>query len=407
MIIRARTVLTMERPPLDNGAIAIRGDRIVDVGKFPEIRARNTGRTVDLEQRTLLPGLINAHCHLDYTRLRGKMPRRISFTDWIQAINAEKAKLSQADYLASIREGFAESKKFGTTTMGNLTALPELIPQVRAPIRAWWFAELIDVRAPEQANTLADSAAQWASKAKHWGLAPHALFSASAAVYRRCEQMAQAEQIPLTTHLAESREEMEMFRHASGPLYEFLKNIGRAMDDCGQGTPLERFFQITELGTSKSCGARCETPWIVAHLNELIERDFELLRNRHGKFHVAHCPRSHAYFGHSPFAFERLSELGLNICLGTDSLASNDNLSLFAEMRAFQSAQPGVSPERIVEIATVNGARALGVHQVLGRIHPGFRADLIAIPCAPKGNPFEQIVAFDGTVDWIMIGGKT
>ncbi|MBX6324783.1 MAG: amidohydrolase family protein [Chthoniobacterales bacterium] len=407
MILRARTVVTMERPPIDNGAIAIHGDRIVDVGKFPEIRARNAGQAIDLQERMLLPGLINAHCHLDYTRLRGKIPRRISFTDWIQTINAEKAKLSQTDYLASIREGFAEAKKFGATTMANLTAFPELIPRLRAPIRVWWFAELIDVRAPGQANTLVDSAAESARKTEHWGLAPHALFTASAAVYRRCEQMARAEQIPLTTHLAESREEMLMFRHASGPLYEFLKSIGRAMDDCGQETPLERFLRITELGTSKACGARCENPWMVAHLNELIDRDFELLRNEQVKFHVAHCPRSHAYFGHTPFAFERLSELGLNICLGTDSLASNDNLSLFAEMRAFQRGQPGVSPERIVAMATVNGARALGMDQVLGRIRRGFRADLIAIPSAPKGNPFEQIVAFDGTVDWIMIGGKT
>src|SRR5579885_2535994 len=107
MILRARTVVTMERPPIDNGAIAIHGDRIVDVGKFPEIRARNAGQAIDLQERMLLPGLINAHCHLDYIRLRGKIPRRISFTYFIHSIIAYKSTLSHTYYLSSIREVFS------------------------------------------------------------------------------------------------------------------------------------------------------------------------------------------------------------------------------------------------------------------------------------------------------------
>ncbi len=106
----------------------------------------------------LLPGLINAHCHLDYTCLRGKIPPQKSFTDWIRAINAEKSELSPKDYVASINEGFEEAKRFGTTAIANLTAFPELISQVQPPIRTWWFAELIDIRAPEHANELVDSA---------------------------------------------------------------------------------------------------------------------------------------------------------------------------------------------------------------------------------------------------------
>ena len=114
MIIRARTVVTMDGPPIENGAIAIREDRIVDVAKFYEIKARHTGEVIDLGEQALLPGLINAHCHLDYTCLRGKIPPQRSFTDWIRAINAEKAKLSPDDCLASINEGFTEARKFGS-----------------------------------------------------------------------------------------------------------------------------------------------------------------------------------------------------------------------------------------------------------------------------------------------------
>src|SRR5260370_2104969 len=131
----------------------------MNVGKFQEISARHSGQQlVDLGEQVMLPGLINAHCHLDYTCLRGKIQPQNSFADWIRAINAEKARLSAQDYLASITEGFTEAKRFGTTTIANLTAFPELIPQIDLPIRTWWFAELIDVRSPERANELVDRA---------------------------------------------------------------------------------------------------------------------------------------------------------------------------------------------------------------------------------------------------------
>src|SRR5436189_1589861 len=154
MIIRARTVVTMDAAPIDNGAVAVSGNQIddspsgsspsraarlcraapagsvVDVGKFDELKRRNSGQIVDLGEQALLPGLINAHCHLDYTCLRGKIPPPKTFADWIQAINAEKANLSPENYIASINDGFTEATRFGTTTIANLTAFPELIPRI-------------------------------------------------------------------------------------------------------------------------------------------------------------------------------------------------------------------------------------------------------------------------------------
>ena len=408
MIVRARTVVTMDGPPIENGAVVISGDRVLDVGKFPEVSGRHAGEEiVDLGEQALLPGLINAHCHLDYTCLRGKIPPQKSFANWIRAINAEKAKLSEQDYLASIADGFAEAKRFGTTTIANLTAFPELIPQVNPPIRTWWFAELIDVRNPNRTSDLVELAIDAMKRARDSGggigLAPHALFTASANLYRRSEEIAQCENILLTTHLAESREEMAMFHDASGPLYEFLKNIGRDMSDCGHETPFAWFAKIAGV----RAGCTLPTEWIVAHLNELAESDFELLVESTRKFHVVHSPRSHAYFGHSRFPFERLRSLGFNICLGTDSLASNEDLSLFAEMRAFQRSEPAFSPKEVLEMVTGNAALALGKPQALGRIHANRFADLIAIPCSETADVFEEILEFDRPVDWMMVAGKT
>jgi cytosine/adenosine deaminase-related metal-dependent hydrolase len=409
MIIHARTVATMDGPPIDNGAVVVSEDRIVDVGKFADIKTHNADEVVDLGEQALLPGLINAHCHLDYTCLRAKIPPQKSFTDWIRSINAEKAKLAPKDYVASINEGLAEAKRFGTTAIANLTAFPELISQVQPPIRTWWFAELIDIRAPERTNELIDSAIEALKQTPRWGLAPHALFTASKDLFRRCEEIAQREHILLTTHLAESREEVEMFRAASGPLHEFIKSIGRAMDDCGNETPLGLFLDLIGRGDSPNRPRTIEVnrpylSWIVAHLNELTESDFEMLERSNSKFHVVHCPRSHNYFGHSPFAFDRLRSFGFNICLGTDSLASNESLSLFAEMRAFQKNFPRVSPEEILKMLTVNPARALRQKNALGQIRTGFGADLIAVPCSGSTDIFEQIINFQNPVDWVLAG---
>ena len=394
MIIRARTVVPMEGEPIHDGAVAVSGNKITDVGRVAEVRQRQSGDVLDLGEQILMPGLINGHCHLDYTMLRGTIPQR-SFSDWIRAINAEKAKLTDQDYIASINAGFAEARRFGTTTIFNLTAFPKLIAAIQEPIRTWWFDELIDVRNPDEAEKIADEALEFLKTANRWGLAPHAPFTASQRLYARCEEIGRRENIPLTTHLAESREEMEMFRDASGAAFEFLKSIGRPMQDCGRETPLSLFVRTRAI----------DERWIIAHLNELDPDDFELLASA-PKFHIAHCPRSHTFFGHAPFAFDRLRTLGFNICLGTDSLASNSDLSLFAEMRELLRHEPGLSPREIVAMATLNGAQAIGHPDSLGKIAPGAYADLIAVPEAPSATDvFETIVAFEETVPWIMVNG--
>jgi len=406
MIIRARMVVTMDGAPIENGAVAVSGNRIVDVGRFDDIKTRNAGNAVDLGEQVLLPGLINAHCHLDYTCLRGKIPPQKSFTDWIRVINAERSELSPKDYVASINDGFEEAKRFGTTATANLTAFPELISQVQPPIRTWWFAELIDVRAPESANELADSALEALDQTENWGLAPHALFTASENLYRRCEEIAHRENILLTTHLAESREEMQMFRDAAGPLYEFLRHIRRPMDDCGNKTPLGVFVRAS--------GDRALPHWIVAHLNELDESDFELLEKSALKFHIVHCPRSRDYFCHSHFPLERLRALGFNICLGTDSLSTTrkngkqkPELDLFAEMRALAANDESILPEEILKMATVNGAHALGLAGKTGELSENAFADLIAIPFTGKvADIYEAVLHHASTVSVSMVDGQ-
>lgn len=401
----------MDGPPIHNGAVRVGGTRVIEVGSFTDL-SPSEGDVIDLGESILLPGLINGHCHLDYTCFHGKIPRPTSFTDWIHSINREKTKLKPDDYAKSIEQGLGEAQRYGTTSLVNLEAFPNLIDRIRShSLRVWWCAELIDVTAPGRAQELIAAAQrhfQRGNNKHNFGLAPHAPFTASEKLYRACMEAARRNPLLLTTHLAESSEEMEMFRRRKGPLYQFLCSIGRPDNDCGGATPLALFLQKVDewqhaAESNSTSGDFC--PWLIAHLNELEESDFELLATVAKHFSVVHCPRSHAYFRHNPFPLEKLRGLGVNICLGTDSLASNVDLSLFAEMRQLKRNDPGFPSGAILEMVTVNASKAIGAGDRLGKIQAGYEADLIAIPGQP-GGIYDSIINFNGPVPWMMIGGE-
>jgi aminodeoxyfutalosine deaminase len=400
MILRARTLITMTGPPIDDGAVAVKGNRIRAAGTFEEVTAGFTGTVVDLEERVLMPGLINAHCHLDYTMLRRAISPPHGFTAWVQRLNAIKRSLRDEDYLEAIQAGFAELVKWGTTTVLNIESFPELMSRIPTPpIRTWWFYEMIDVRQRITTEELLDGAGMFFRKHSDWiggfGLSPHAPYTASADLYELANACARQDSMPVTTHLAESSEEAAMFREASGPLYDFMRSLGRDMSDCGQGSPLSLLLGKGLIGQD----------WIVAHMNDLDEADFALLEKT--PVHVVHCPASHRYFGHQPFPMDRLRALGINVSLGTDSLASAPSLSLFDEMRHACDNHPSISPLAALEMATVNPARALRRPTDLGCLVPKARADLIALPIEPDGKSvYEEIVDYRGRVDWMMVNGQ-
>jgi cytosine/adenosine deaminase-related metal-dependent hydrolase len=404
MIIRARQVVTMDGPPVENGAVAVEGNQIVAVGTVPDLQWVSPGPVVDLGECVLLPGLINAHCHLDYTMMRGAIAAPKQFTAWVQRINALKRSLDSSDYLQAIQRGFAELKKWGTTSVCNIEAFPELMVDLGpSPVRTWWFYEMIDIRHRITTEDVVAGALGFfqhrANKLDSFGLSPHAPYTASLDLYQLANACATSFTMPLTTHLAESADEFEMFHQAAGPLYEFMAALQRPMNDCGRGTPFGNLWR------SGAVGPR----WLLVHMNTLIEDDFQLLSElpRGSGPHVVHCPGSHRYFSHPPFPGKRLRELGVNLCLGTDSLASTESLSLFDEMRTCWREEPGLRPEEILRMVTVNPARALRRRGQLGKIVPGALADLIAVPApASVGGVYEDIVKYDKPVPWMMIDGQ-
>lgn len=404
MLLRARAVLPMSKPPILGGAVRVSGNRIAEVGSASALAPAPGEDVLDLGDVALLPGLINAHCHLEYSTLRNAITPPSGFTEWVLRLNSIKRQLSNDDILTAIQRGYAEAQRFGTTTICSMAAFPDLLPQLPpAPLRTWWFYEMIDIRHRNTSEEVVAGALSFFEARQdgltQFGLNPHAPYTASLLLYRLARSCGLEFGMPLTTHVSESLEESEMFERGSGPLYAFLASLERPMHDCGHDTPFGWLWRNGAIGRD----------WILAHLNDLKASDFSLLESipREQFPHVVHCPGSHAYFKHPSFPFTKLAGLGLNICIGTDSLASTDSLSLLGELRKLAAQVPGLSPRDLLHMVTLAPARALQRAGSLGCIEPGALADLITIPCKGALEAIEaECVAYTGVIPWMMVDGN-
>lgn len=407
MLLRARVVLSVSRPPIEDGAVLISGNRIRAVARRQDLVPSAAEEIVDLGNTILLPGLVNAHCHLDYTGMAGHLTPTKTFVDWIKTITTEKGGWIYADFARSWVDGAKMLVRNGTTTVADIEAVPELLPEAweATPLRVFSFLEMSGVKSRRQPDLILREAVEKIESLKSErccaGLSPHAPYSTMPGLLRLSAEAARRQNWRLVTHVAESQDEFEMFAHGRGEMYDWLTRNERDMSDCGHGTPIRHLERNGMLGENV----------LAVHVNYLGDGDARLLGER--GVSVVHCPRSHDFFGHRRFPREELAAAGVNICLGTDSLASvkkvrgaTIELNMFTEMRALAANAPGLSPETIVEMATANGARALGMTGKIGELSEGAFADVIAIPFAGKlDEAYDAAVHFVGDVTASMIDG--
>jgi cytosine/adenosine deaminase-related metal-dependent hydrolase len=408
MILRAKAVLPIAAPPIEDGAVFVVGAKIRAVAPWRILRPHLQAKALDLGETILLPGLINAHCHLDYTDMAGELPPPRAFTDWIGAILAAKANWGYSDYASSWLNGAHQLLKSGVTTVADIEAVPDLLPEVwdATPLRVCSFLEMTGIKARRQPREILRETVGKIDSLHHsrnhaW-LSPHAPYSTLPELLQRAARVAQKRHWRVSIHVAESPQEFDMFTHARGPMYDWLQRNGRDPSDCGQGSPVVHLARQRLLGENV----------LAIHVNCLARGDATLLAKN--KTSVVHCPRSHDYFRHPPFERARLAKAGVNICLGTDSLATvrkggriRPELDIFAEMRALADDDKAVTPVEILEMATVNGARALGLAGKAGILSPGAGADLIAIPFPGKSrNFYDAVIQHAGSVSASMIEGR-
>ena len=297
-LIRAGVLVPVGLEPVRDGAVFVSGGRIADVGPWSTVSGRHTGVEVhDLADRMVMPGLINAHCHLDYTRMAGGLPPQKSFSDWIKAILAYKADWSYTDFAESWVAGANMLLRTGTTTVLDVEAVPELLEEAwnSTPLRVISAMEMTGIRSakdPEQ--ILADTLAALPDSKKtdsRIALSPHSLYSTKPDLVRQAAAVAEQRDYLITMHVSESSEEADMFEGQRGRLFDWLKNQ-RDMSDCNGRTPVQL---LRDLGALSS-------RFIAVHGNCLDADDIQLL-NAHA-CSVVHCPRSHDYFQHPPFPLE-------------------------------------------------------------------------------------------------------
>jgi cytosine/adenosine deaminase-related metal-dependent hydrolase len=406
MRLRARIVLPISTPPIENGAVLLSQNRVAAIGSWRELAPGAHEPALDLGPVILLPGLVNAHCHLDYTDMTGLPPQK-QFPDWIKGLLALKAGASYTDYAEAWIRGAKMLKRTGTTTVADIEAVPELLPEVwsSTPLRVFSFLEMTGVKSR---RTPGDILREAAAKIKSLsaargatGLSPHALYSTMPKLLRETAVLARRRRWRVSMHLAESLAEYDMYAGQRGPMFDWLKRQ-RDMSDCEGRTPVQQARRCGLLGAN----------FLAIHANYLDEPDVAALAESGSS--VVHCPQSHAYFGHAPFPFQRLREAGVNVCLGTDSLASvlvtrraKPELNMFSEMRTFAAAHPGLSPETIVRMATLHGARALGRETQIGGLFEQALADMIAIPFHGRTEEaWAAAVHHTGAVTASMIDGK-
>ncbi|MEO7276303.1 MAG: amidohydrolase family protein [Vicinamibacterales bacterium] len=395
---RAAWVLPIAAPPIRDGWVAVRGDRIVAVGgsheRWPSgappdlkvgpallpgktvtprpepSRRREVGPADHAPQVAILPGLVNAHVHLELSWMRGLIPPGDSMPAWASALIALR-RSSTVDPAVAIAAGIAEARAAGTSLVGDIAnTLATAAPLADSPLSAVVFRELIGFRVEDAAPVIAQAEQEAASLTRssrvRMALAPHAPYSVSPALLRalsRCRP-----DLPLAIHLGESRDEVEFLRAGTGAWRDVLERVGAwnpswPVPGCG---PVEYLAQVGLLSART----------LVVHAVQVEAPELARVAAAGGT--IVTCPRSNQWTGAGPPPIEAFYASGARVAIGTDSLASVASLSLFDEMAVVRRLAPGVAAARILQSATLDGAAALGFDD-LGAITPGRRAELLAV----------------------------
>jgi cytosine/adenosine deaminase-related metal-dependent hydrolase len=328
----------------------------------------------------ILPGLTNTHTHLELSWLRGRVPPAATFVDWVKQLFATRgARTERPDdpkVVAAARQAIQEMREAGTSGIGDISNSLASVELIRAGgLSGVVFHELLgfNQRTPQMVrdtHAIRLAAAAAGGSAVRVSLAPHAPYSVSPELFRAIRTEVDGSSVPITSiHLAESDGEVDFLRDGSGPWPGILKFVGVARDDWSPPamTPVEYLDSLGVL----------DGRTLVVHAVQLGDADLRRLAQLGCT--VVTCPRSNQWVGVGVPPIERFYASGVPVAVGTDSLASVEDLNLFAELKTMRWLAPSVPARSLLDSATRVGAKALGLDDELGTIEPGKRAELIAV----------------------------
>ncbi len=409
-IAAASWLVSPESEPVSGGALLIRDGVIAAVATLAELKSAYDVPVAEYPGWAILPGFVNTHTHLELThypswRLKANMdyhPRR--FVDWIIQLIKIKRPLSVEDYRSSVFEGARICLESGTTTIGEIVSNPAVSDCYgKSCISGRLFYEVLG-QDPTRFNGMLSKAVEYAVNCTpenfSAGLSPHAPYTIADTNYQLIKSVSQSALFPLAIHLSESREETDFVFDSSGQIAEIFypyvswEKYLMSPRKCSSTALLDGEGLLTK-GT------------LAIHCVHVTRADAEILKNR--GVNVSLCPRSNERLNVGKAPVSLLKKFGIPLSLGTDSLASNDSLSMWDEMRFALEAYAGVlSPTELLSMVTIGGASALGMGDSVGAIEVGKRANFQVVSGFGEVGSAEKLVeqiVLRAKVEEVYVGG--
>tara|TARA_B100001123_G_scaffold441493_1_gene582806 strand:- start:5266 stop:6447 length:1182 start_codon:yes stop_codon:yes gene_type:complete len=385
--------------PLCNSWITVEGGRIKAIGKSNDYL--HSG--IDLGSVAVIPGLVNAHTHLELSHLSGRVPQSGHFIGWVRSLILNRNKFHDQDNLnieQAAVNGIREAKASGTALVGDISnTLLTVKLMHEASLGGVVFHELLGFDMTKvkpfvrEARKKIDALSVFSDI--RISLAPHAPYSVSAEMFREIRRDLDAHpEVVTSVHLGESAEELEFIAFGTGAWREELKILGvwtNAWKAAGE-TPVEYLVNLGFL----------DRQVLVVH--GVHFREFDLSQLARLGISIVTCPRSNRYVGVGSPPLENFYKAGLNVAIGTDSLASASDLNIFSELFEARRIAPSVPARTLLQSATINGARALGFGKDYGSIEPGKRASLVTVDMPPNEENVEEYLLSGiqpSDVNWI------
>lgn len=396
MLLTADWVLPVDAGPIRRGGVVVHNTRIAAVGPAEEVAGLERHSRLDFPGCVITPGLVNAHTHLSLTALQGLLPPG-PFPDWLRRIVPMMQALDADDLAASAALGALRCLQAGATVVGDIAYGPES-PAAAGDVgvAGTFFWEVLGVGGAELPAALAEAEFPEPARAENErmraGISPHTPYTSGPSLLRAEARFARENGYPFAIHVAESSAEIELFAQGSGPLRDLSRRL--ALDlGTEHRSPVAYLDSIGVLE-----GA------LAVHCVHLLPGEAHALAHRTRG--VVLCPRSNRYLRNGTPPVDALVGAGAVVCVGSDSLASNEGVDLFAEARELREVAPKLDAARLLRMLTLDGATALGLDESFGSITPGKQADLAVFKVA-SGEPEAALIERGGrdTTEAVLTAG--
>lgn len=344
-----------------------------------------------------MPGLVNVHSHLELPPLLNAIKAR-SYTDWVLNLISAKSSLTQRNYAAAVRSNIRELIRSGTTTIGEICTHnvgPSIVE--KSGLRSVIFQEIISM-SPSHNSTISSPGSRRSSLIRT-GISPHSPHTVSTAELQKIQVFAKRTGKPLAMHVAESKDEIKLLQGKKSGLDKLYEFANWDLDWAPRGS--SSFEYLNRIGI-------LSPDLLAVHAVHVSNADIKLIRKSGTA--IAHCPRSNHELGVGKMPLKKMLDAGIPVGLGTDSLASVPTLNMWDEMRYALRIhrRDGVSARDIFELATIGGAKALGMDDQIGTLEPGKKADIIAVPLPNKntGDIYADLLRETKSSIMTMVNGK-